>query len=283
VLLAGVGWAWTPGHVASSRKSWILRRKVASRSYHNCRVLNCDIYRNCRVLNCVIANRFSAPIIPRVPQWLVVRPCQSMKINLLRDARCASFGCPNSRRRLGTRSRKSTSWLRRRSSRRQCSWGEMLSVGSRKRLMPTLRGSSPNATRPLPMLRRRIQPWNVVVDGHAIPHRGPVIQILETQWTTLSQIVVEWPRPHDYLWHTRRGGIGMGYILCVVCGRGPLDVARGLCQRCWMRDFRRRRRMKIRTCIVCRKAFSTSRTDARLCSARCRQAAHRGKYRNIDA
>jgi hypothetical protein len=52
-------------------------------------------------------------------------------------------------------------------------------------------------------------------------------------------------------------------------------MTRGLCDRCYARDFRAKRRHKERTCGTCGLRFETTRTDAKFCSVACRQRAHR--------
>jgi hypothetical protein len=49
----------------------------------------------------------------------------------------------------------------------------------------------------------------------------------------------------------------------------------GLCDRCYARDFRAKRRHKQRTCAACEVVFTTTRVDAKFCSAACRQKAYR--------
>jgi len=72
---------------------------------------------------------------------------------------------------------------------------------------------------------------------------------------------------------------GEGRRLCVEC-REPGLYARGLCLTCYMRDRRRRARMKLCTCAICGVSFQSARRDALYCSAGCRHKAHRaGKAR----
>ena len=72
---------------------------------------------------------------------------------------------------------------------------------------------------------------------------------------------------------------GQGRRLCVEC-REPGVYARGLCLNCYMRDRRRRTRMKFCTCAICGASFQSTRRDALYCSAGCRHKAHRaGKGR----
>lgn len=67
--------------------------------------------------------------------------------------------------------------------------------------------------------------------------------------------------------------------LCVEC-REPGIYALGRCLSCYMRDRRRRNRMKLGTCAVCGTSFQSARRDALYCSEGCRQKAHRaGKTR----
>jgi hypothetical protein len=65
-----------------------------------------------------------------------------------------------------------------------------------------------------------------------------------------------------------------GWRLCIEC-REPGIYARGLCLSCYMRDRRRRNRMKVGACVMCGVSFESARRDALYCSAGCRQKAHR--------
>ena len=65
-----------------------------------------------------------------------------------------------------------------------------------------------------------------------------------------------------------------GRRLCVECGE-PGVYALGRCLSCYMRDRRRRNRMKVGSCVMCGVAFQSARRDALYCSAGCRQKAHR--------
>jgi hypothetical protein len=65
---------------------------------------------------------------------------------------------------------------------------------------------------------------------------------------------------------------------CIGCDTTcRLDIVRGMCSKCYMRDWRARRRVTEATCESCRIVFPTSRRDAKFCSNRCRQQAHRGR------
>jgi hypothetical protein len=68
-----------------------------------------------------------------------------------------------------------------------------------------------------------------------------------------------------------------GWLTCIACTEPSLDIARGLCQKCWMREFRAARRMKVRACVACQTCFSTPRRDALYCSAACRQRSYRSR------
>jgi NMD protein affecting ribosome stability and mRNA decay len=61
---------------------------------------------------------------------------------------------------------------------------------------------------------------------------------------------------------------------CTEC-REPVIYARGLCQSCYLRDRRRRHRMKQCTCAMCGASFQSARRDTHYCSLSCRQKAHR--------
>jgi NMD protein affecting ribosome stability and mRNA decay len=65
-----------------------------------------------------------------------------------------------------------------------------------------------------------------------------------------------------------------GQPLCGEC-KEPSTYSRGLCHNCYLRDNRRRHRMKGHTCIVCGVSFESARRDALYCSMTCRQRAHR--------
>lgn len=70
-----------------------------------------------------------------------------------------------------------------------------------------------------------------------------------------------------------------GRRVCVEC-REPGIYALGRCLSCYMRDRRRRNRMKLGTCAMCGASFQSARRDALYCSEGCRQRAHReGKTR----
>jgi hypothetical protein len=64
---------------------------------------------------------------------------------------------------------------------------------------------------------------------------------------------------------------------CAACKRPALDFARGLCPKCYMRDWRKRHRNKHHSCKICHLVFETARRDARYCSPRCRQRAYRAE------
>lgn len=65
-----------------------------------------------------------------------------------------------------------------------------------------------------------------------------------------------------------------GRRLCAECQKAGI-YARGLCHNCYLRDNRRRRRMKLRTCAICGVSFQSARRDALYCSVTCRQRAQR--------
>ncbi len=70
--------------------------------------------------------------------------------------------------------------------------------------------------------------------------------------------------------------------LCVEC-QEPGIYALGRCLSCYMRDRRRRNRMKLGTCTICGASFQSARRDALYCSEGCRQKAHRaGKARRAS-
>jgi hypothetical protein len=86
--------------------------------------------------------------------------------------------------------------------------------------------------------------------------------------------------PHQNV--TEKRGIIFGPRVCdamrnpyIECGESSFDAARGRCPKCYMRDFRRRHRMKVRDCRNCGVSFAASRCDALYCSQACRQRAHR--------
>jgi hypothetical protein len=62
-----------------------------------------------------------------------------------------------------------------------------------------------------------------------------------------------------------------GRIVCLGCGNKVL----GYCEVCGARKRRAALRHKTRTCIVCKAAFTTTRTDAKFCSSACRQRRYR--------
>jgi len=66
-----------------------------------------------------------------------------------------------------------------------------------------------------------------------------------------------------------------GWRRCIECSEPSLDLSRGFCPKCYMRNFRRRNRIKARTCACCGAPFSATCRDARYCSPTCRQLAHR--------
>jgi NMD protein affecting ribosome stability and mRNA decay len=65
-----------------------------------------------------------------------------------------------------------------------------------------------------------------------------------------------------------------GRRLCGECGNSGI-YALSLCLNCYMRDRRRRHRMKVHTCVTCGESFQSARSDALYCSMACRQRAHR--------
>jgi hypothetical protein len=64
---------------------------------------------------------------------------------------------------------------------------------------------------------------------------------------------------------------------CIECREPHLDLARDLCPKCCMQDFRRRHRMKACTCANCGVSFVSPRRDTVYCSQVCRQRAHRAR------
>jgi NMD protein affecting ribosome stability and mRNA decay len=65
-----------------------------------------------------------------------------------------------------------------------------------------------------------------------------------------------------------------GRRLCGECGESGV-YALNLCVNCYMRERRRRHRMKLHTCVTCQVSFESARSDALYCSMACRQRAHR--------
>jgi hypothetical protein len=65
-----------------------------------------------------------------------------------------------------------------------------------------------------------------------------------------------------------------GRRLCTECKNSGI-YALSLCQNCYMRDRRRRHRMKLHTCVTCGVSFQSARSDALYCSMACRQRARR--------
>jgi NMD protein affecting ribosome stability and mRNA decay len=65
-----------------------------------------------------------------------------------------------------------------------------------------------------------------------------------------------------------------GRRLCTECGEQGV-YALSLCLNCYMRDRRRRHRMKVHSCETCGVSFQSARSDALYCSMACRQRAHR--------
>ncbi len=68
-----------------------------------------------------------------------------------------------------------------------------------------------------------------------------------------------------------------GRHVCAECGE-PGTYSRGLCHNCYVRDNRRRHRMKLHTCVICGVSFQSARRDALYCSMTCRQRAHRVRH-----
>lgn len=71
----------------------------------------------------------------------------------------------------------------------------------------------------------------------------------------------------------------LGGILCGKCG-GIGVAALGLCGRCYRQNLRQRHRIKTRCCAQCQQPFQTTRSDAFLCSAKCRKRAQRTVIRD---
>ena len=65
-----------------------------------------------------------------------------------------------------------------------------------------------------------------------------------------------------------------GGRVCAEC-KEPSTYSRGLCHTCYVRDNRRRHRMKPHTCVICGVSFQAARRDALYCSMTCRCRAYR--------
>jgi len=65
-----------------------------------------------------------------------------------------------------------------------------------------------------------------------------------------------------------------GRPLCIECG-GPGMYARGLCGKCYVKNRRRRHRMKVCTCASCGVSFQSPHRDALYCSRSCRRRGRR--------
>src|SRR5258707_14048684 len=69
---------------------------------------------------------------------------------------------------------------------------------------------------------------------------------------------------------------------CSDCGCPiRIDVVKGRCTKCYARYLRVSKRIKTRSCQVCKYTFQSPRSDARFCCDACRQAAYR--FRAISA
>jgi hypothetical protein len=67
------------------------------------------------------------------------------------------------------------------------------------------------------------------------------------------------------------------YLRCRECDEEALDFVHGLCGACYQRAHRRAKReaRALIPCAGCGNSFKPARTDARYCSAACRQRAYR--------
>jgi hypothetical protein len=66
-------------------------------------------------------------------------------------------------------------------------------------------------------------------------------------------------------------------MACIEYGVNSPHIWKRRCPICYMRHYRRQRRFKVRICEACRTKFTTSRLDAKFCSPKCRQRAHRAR------
>jgi endogenous inhibitor of DNA gyrase (YacG/DUF329 family) len=69
--------------------------------------------------------------------------------------------------------------------------------------------------------------------------------------------------------------VSIVHLVCAGCGNTYLSY----CEVCCARRRRARLRYKLRTCAACGISFTTTRTDARFCSNRCRQAHYRRRVK----